>query len=208
MKAPFQNATLLLATVVLAALGMLRPVAAEPITYIYEGTGSGAIGPATFTNAAFKITALADTDNVALWSEVGDAIQNTHLSTFVAITGHGSYTILTPSHTWGANGLFGLDWAGLGQALDVNWITLDENSLDAYDLATPVGPIPETDPLHVDQFRDVLTTGGLLTFTSINEVTFTAIIPEPGTLGLVGMALVAWVRLAPHPRRHRRGTVA
>jgi hypothetical protein len=208
MKARSQRVTLLVAAVVFVVLGLSRPAAAEPITYLYEGTGSGTIGSSAFSNASFTITALANTDNIALWAEGGNVIQNTHSSANILIAGQGSFTILTPSHTWSSNAVGGFTSAGLGQALSANWVTLDEPSLFGYDLATPIGPILETFPLHVGQFEEVATTGGLLRFAFIDEVTFTAIIPEPSSLILAGMALVALVRRAPTARSRVRGATA
>jgi hypothetical protein len=207
MKSPLHNGSVLLTTAALVLLVLSRPATAEPITYLYEGTGSGTIGPDAFVDAAFRITARADADDVAFWALGGDAIQNTHSSANIAVAGLGSFAILTPSHTWGSNEFLSSALVGLGRAEGANWITVNEQPLYAYNLATSVGPILETNPQDVEQFHDVVTTGGLLTFTVINEVTFTAIIPEPGSLGLAWMALISLVRHVPASRFRRRGTL-
>ena len=50
-----------------------NPVFSAPITYIYEGTGTGILGAQAFNNAAFTITAQADTANITPWVNAGGA---------------------------------------------------------------------------------------------------------------------------------------
>jgi hypothetical protein len=174
---------------------------AAPITYIYDGFGTGTLGGSPFTDAAFTITASADTDNITVWPNGGYIPQNTHLSTVIDIAGLGSFSITTPSHSWmlGSGGGSG----GLGRNLSLNWLTLTEPALIGYGLDTSIGPVLENSPLHASQFRDVATTGGTLAFSSITEVTFTAA-PEPSTLiflltlGALGVVPLAWRRRKRH----------
>ena len=88
---------------------------------------------------------------------------------------------------------------GLGKNLDFNWIKFQENALIGYGLNTPIGPVLEVSPTNVDQFHDVSTSGGLLKFTSISAVTFTAIIaPEPSTLLLLGISAISLLSYVLH----------
>jgi hypothetical protein len=165
-------------------------VSATPITYIYSGTGTGQLGSGTFSNASFKITALADTNNITSWGPASNGPQNTHLTTMIDITSLGSYSITTPSHSWMSGSSSGT--GGLGKNLDFNWIKFQENALIGYGLNTPIGPVLEVSPTNVDQFHDVSTSGGLLKFMSISAVTFTAIIaPEPSNLLLLGIGAIS-----------------
>jgi hypothetical protein len=169
-------------------------VSADPITYLYSGTGTGQLGSSTFSDTNFTITALADTNNITLWQLGGNGPQNTHLSTVIDITSLGSYSITTPSHTWisGATSGPGSGWGGLGENLSLNWINIHENEFVGYGLNTPVGPLLYDSPGSVDQFHDVSTSGGLLKFTSISTVSFTAIVaPEPSTLLLLGIGAIS-----------------
>jgi len=163
---------------------------AAPITYTYTGVGSGQLGQNSFFDVFFEINALADTNNVGPWC--CSARQNTHINTTIVIQGLGLHTILTPSHTWNHPGQ-----GGIGQNLGANWITLFEAGMGAHDLASNVGPILENDPAHVNQFNNVATSGGSLTFNSIDHVTFRARtqVPEPTTLLLLGTGLTRLVML-------------
>jgi hypothetical protein len=165
---------------------------AAPITYLYRGVGSGDIGAASFVDASFVITALADTNNIGSWC--CSSLQNTHLSTTLQITGLGSFVITTPSHTWWSPGVL-----GLGKNLSSNWMTFIDSAFDSYDLATDFGPVSGP-PYHVAQFQSVDTSGGTLRFTSIPTASFQAItgstVPDAGSsLLLLGVGLAglrAW----------------
>jgi hypothetical protein len=153
---------------------------ADPILYIYEGVGSGFIGTSSFANSDFRIVGFADTDTITTWPSAAGGPQNTHISTTLAIDALGSFVMLTPAHSW-INGNPSLTWGGLGQDHDLNWITFDESELFGYGLDTSFGPVLETDALHIGQF-EAFTSGGFLTFTSVEEVSFSArLIPEAST---------------------------
>lgn len=176
----------------LACLFFFGPAAAHavPITYIYSGTGSGTFGEQAFSDASFTIAAQADTSNIMSWQETN--LQNTHDSTTITITGIGTHEILSPSHTWHQTAGDG----GLGENLGANWITLSGGfALGAewfsYALDTNIGPIVVDDPLSVNQFNNVSTSGGTLSFSAIDTVSFSAtVIPEPSSLVLLGIGLL------------------
>lgn len=198
-----RSALRLLQVVALASL-VFAPVSARavPITYVYEGTGSGTLGEGSFSEASFTISALADTDNITAWQATNR--QNTHQSTTITIAGLGTHEILSPSHTWHQDQGDG----GLGADLGPNWITFS-GGLEFgtewffYALDTSIGPLVEDDPLNVVQFAGVSTTAGSLSFFAIDSVSFTAtVIPEPSSLALVGLGLAG---LALSSRKVGRG---
>ncbi len=172
----------------LAASAMV-PLFATPITYTYAGQGSGALGTQSFTRATFTFTAQADTANITPWVSAGGGPQNTHLSATINIEGLGTFSVLSPSHTWLAQNCC----AGLGANLGANWITLNEPSFTSigYGLATNLGPIVDNSPDNINQFNGVSTSGGNLSFSDMTTVTFTATtgsdVPEPSTLAAAGI---------------------
>lgn len=165
-----------------ASAAMLLPVAtfAAPITYTYSGVGSGSLGGAAFTDAAFLVSAQADTDNIAPW--VNATVQNTHTSASILLDGIGSFAFSVPTHTWVANNCCG----GFGVNLGLNLLTVNSPTI-TYGLATILGPTLFQDATTHGQFSSIATTGGLLTITSLknNELTFAAAVPEPSTVALV-----------------------
>ena len=179
----------LLGTLGMAVTWVAFPLSAQaaPITYVYDGIGTGTLEGSPFTSAAFTITASADTTNITVWADATYGPQNTHLSSLIDITGLGSFSITAPSHSW----MSGTDngRGGLGANLGPNWITFEDPDLIGYGLDTLFGPVLENSPLNIDQFAGVATTGGTLVFSSISSVTFTAI-PEPATFTLTILALL------------------
>ena len=172
-----------------AVLALGVPAFGVPITYTYQGVGSGTLGTQSFTSAQFTFTAQADTNNIAPWVNAGGGPQNTHLSATILITGLGVFGVTTPSHTWLAQGCCG----GLGADLSANWVTIDEPALIGvgYGLDTNFGPVVDNSPSHVNQFTNVGTGGGTLRFSSISTVTFTAstnAVPEPSTFAMLGIS--------------------
>jgi hypothetical protein len=180
-------------------LGILHslPASAEAITYIYDGIGSGSLGASSFDSVAFIITALADTDNISPWPAAAD-LQNTHLSTSIQIAGLGTFDIFTPSHTW--IGSAEEPSGGLGKDLGINWITIQHPGLVGYQLDTALGPLLDTTPEHWDQFNNVTTSGGSLSFSFMTSVTFTAA-PEPSRWLLLAAGLGCLVALRRVSRR-------
>jgi hypothetical protein len=176
-------------------------VLAFPVTYIYNGVGSGALDTAEFINTTFTITAVADTDNISSWC--CSDLQNTHISTTIDISGLGLFSITTPSQTWYSN-LGNSGVIGLGADLGYNWLTLYDTAFMNYGLDTDLGPILAANIYDVNQFSDVVTSGGILSFSAIDSASFQAItdtapVPEPTSLLLLGtglgvIGLAAWRR--------------
>ena len=182
---------------------LLLPFAASatPITYSYTGVGSGSFNGQAFRNTEFVITAQADTDNIGGWC--CSNAQNTHSSTSISLDGFGTFSFLSSTHTWIAESCC----MGFGNNLASNYITLDGVPAllnVGYGLDTAIGPITDFSPTTHGQFNNVGTSGGLLTISSLDHVTFEAVttaVPEPSTyalmaMGLFGVAAVARRRAA------------
>lgn len=176
------------------------PAIAAPINYLYQGTASGSLDGQSFDSVGFTITAFADTDNIQPWDPAN--LQNTHISATINVDGFGSYDFEEATHTWIADGFGG----GFGLDLSFNIITINANALanSGYNLGTDFGPVFEDSPNIIFPFAGVLTTGGLLSFTDMNDVTFSASltqVPVPGAIWLFGTALVGL--FGGTRRRHR-----
>jgi hypothetical protein len=158
-----------MAVFLVAILAATKSTQAVPITYVYEGIGTGTIGQTAFSSATYKITGYADTDNVDPWANA-DLI-NRHYGSTVEIGGVGIFVMNINTHTWiwqeGRSG-------GLGSP---NLITINNepafNDI-GYGLDTELGPVLDTTPRDTEQFHDISTSGGDLTFSTINNVVFTA----------------------------------
>lgn len=168
---------------------------AVPITYYYAGNGSGNVDGVTFGATDFIITAVADTDNIRPWVDAD--IQNTHLSASIEIDGVGIFDLITPTHTWITEGA----WGGFGESLGLNYIDIDEGGFSSvgYQLDTSLGPVVDTSPGNVfsdvNQFYNVNTSGGILDFYDIYEITFTAVtnVPVPASVWFFGSCLIGLV---------------
>lgn len=181
---------------VVAALAMMPSLAsASLITYTYSGTATGSLDVTGFGPAAFVITALADTANIGPWC-CGNA-QDTHSSASIDLTGFGVFDFTLPTHTWISEGCC----MGFGRDLGLNLLTLIHvpGLTDVgYGLDTATGPFSDPIAGAPGQFVDIPTTGGLLTFSSVSDVTFEAStapeVPEPATLLLFGTGLAVVAR--------------
>jgi hypothetical protein len=182
----------------LAALPVPR-VEAAPITFLFEGTGSGVAGGTPFSQATFVITANANTVNVV---QSGALFSLDSSAATIAIAGIGTGTFTSPPGTrvFDAqdNNALGFSQAGIG-GLDL--MDFADPAFATYDLTTSFGPLLVGDPSFLD-FSDVPTTLGNVTFDgqSVTEVTFTATagaagaagaVPEPSTLLLLGAGVAA-----------------
>ena len=228
MRSIFASTALALTLVGLA----VQPVNAAPITYEFSGTGSGAIGGASFTDALVVFTGTADTGDVVTLSFMGFTFYAVPLDGLaVNIAGIGTAMITDPAEVFGfpqaiidPDGeippLPGLVLGRIDNPPDLGGFTgmaaVFSNSLAGYDLKTSIGPI--SDIGGVGFIEDCGKPGhdpclgtslGALSFTT-NIVaerggTFTATpqaVPEPATLLLIGGGLAA--TFVPRTRRGRR----
>jgi hypothetical protein len=160
---------------------------AATIVYTISGTGSGSLNSVAFNNAAFTFTLTGDTANIS------GGILDPLASATASIAGF-STTTLSIATRLGQNGnVVFFSRSGPG-GLDL----FDFNLAAPVNLATSFGPVTGTGVFALNQFQNVASTGGPLTFDTSSSVQFSSrlgavsTVPETGTWGLMiaGFGLV------------------
>jgi PEP-CTERM motif-containing protein len=191
--------------------------AAEPITFIFTGMGSGSLNGTAFSSSAFTITGHADT--LARSSDAGPGVYYTdHLTADIDIAGLGDFAFLTPTRTFVNTGasIVGFSRAG-ASGLDL-YDGPQDSALATWDMLSAIGPISGS--AQIQQWmgvegsdEPVLTSGGeLIMNDGTSDATFEATvgiaaIPEPETYSmlLAGMGLIGFIA---RRRRRRSGALA
>ena len=166
------------------------PANAATEIYSITGTGSGTLNGVSFTDTAFRFTLTGDPATLSI---LGLTSQIDPLTTAVAsITGIGAVTFGLPTRLGENNTII---YFGRSAGFDLFDFALASH----VDLVSTFGPIPGTGVTALNQFVDVPTSGGNLTFTRSSNVLFSGLrseivpsVPEPGTwiMMLVGFGAV------------------
>jgi len=169
-------------------------VSASPITMIHEGSGSGTIGGVSFAASAFTITTTGNTDNRV---DFGFGWFIDHTAASINIAGVGTFEFITPTRTFVNNSipLVGFSRAGISGA-DL-FDGPNDAALAAWDMTTSIGPLSGggNTVQWGGGFEDVMTSGGVLFFADgFTDAQFTAIIPAPASLALIGLAGITATR--------------
>lgn len=218
-------------SLIVSILAFTPSAHASLITYEISGVASGQIGATAFTNATVELIGAGDTANVTSFVESGVTIFGNPLSTLtVSIGGVGTATVTDQSAFWAIPAgipsstapavLIGReDRPGGVPVLDsITGLGLvSSNALAGYMGTTAIGSVTDGGGIGfpacggVGQDPCVQTTLGLLSFSSnltippttqASFVATTAATPEPATLFLVGISLMALTVLSRFQTRH------
>jgi hypothetical protein len=169
-------------------LAAIAPAAsATQLEFIYTGSGAGTLNGVTFGTSSFVITAFADTANRQTQADV---FSIDHASASIAITGLGTYNILTGTRTFvnHSGQIVGLSHAGMDGTdfCDGPY----SPAFATWDMLTPIGPI--SSPTYFSGSPLFTTSGGTLDLNSGSTITsFRAVAPEPATLTLLALGGLA-----------------
>ncbi|BBO33235.1 PEP-CTERM sorting domain-containing protein [Lacipirellula parvula] len=189
----------------LISLAIASTVAsAYPIRLEHFGEGSGQIGDTIFNNKAFKVTGIADTQNVT-FTGMSDPAQPpgiglfslNHLVTTIDIQDVGQFRITSGTRTFCNNELSVIGWSRSASLADIF-----NGPHDPVFSGWRIGSeLEETVGIGVlynyPEDQPVTTTGGDLKFVGQSDVTarFRAVyIPEPSTPHLLALSAVALIR--------------
>jgi hypothetical protein len=172
-------------------LGVGSLAQAAILNYSISGTGSGSLGGTNFVDANFTISMSGDT---ALFD--GSDI-NPLISSSVSIDGLGTTTI-GESTRLGING--SIIFFSRSSGLDL----FDFFLAAPVDLTQPFGPLSGIKVFALNQFNDVASSLGLLSFNSSSDVLFQAsAVPVPAAAWLFGSGLAG---LLAFKRRYNAST--
>jgi hypothetical protein len=153
-------------------------VSASPITMIHDGSGSGTIDGVSFTSVNFGSGWFID-----------------HTSASINIAGVGTFDFITPTRTFVNNNipLVGFSRAGISGSDLFNGPGNAEFA--SWDMTTSIGPLSGGGNLIQWGSEDVMTSGGVLFFADgFTDAQFTAIVPAPASLALIGLAGITATR--------------
>jgi len=183
---------------------------ASPIYYTMTATATGTLGTTAFTGAAITVTSVADTSGAFVASGTAPNLnwENIALSSTITIAGIGLETFTHQTFWVDPNDsgdiIFG-DVDGSGFAGGILGFTQLFVGLETYNLQSTFGPLSSTFDFETgafNAFRNIQTSGGLLSLVATND-TFTAVTtPEPASLMLEGLGLMGLLAL----RRARQPT--
>ena len=179
----------------IAATALILSVAAHasPITLEFTGTGADlTLGSAVYNDVNFSVEMVADTSAI----DTTTPGIPTYDSLTATMTISGGPTVTIPVYVFNNQDTQAV---GFGTLVNYDLFDLADQGvgLNTYGLTTAFGPISTSNIEALDQWTNVSTSGGNMSVSSVALGTFQAVtsssVPEPGTLGLLGLGLAALV---------------
>src|SRR5512145_1952666 len=158
----------------LAALVLMvaSPANAFPIQYSLSGTGSGTIGTASFTDAAFEFSFISDTTDRTTFTS--DTFFNVARAAIVSISGLGSFSLTEQSRVFVNNGNDAVGFGETGRGDYFGVFDLPSLASMEYDLIS-VYPRETGRASHAPE-KTLRTNGGLLVMAVGSSGSFEAIV--------------------------------
>jgi hypothetical protein len=152
---------------------------AAPITFIHTGIGSGTLGDASFQDAAFTVTGLADTINRIDCgpSVVSDCFSITHETSTISIEGLGTFLFTSSLRTFVDNSSRTVGFARSGDSDFDLFEGPNSDEFATWTMLSSIGPVEELGRL--SQWTEngarpaVTTEAGVLQFDNESNVTAT-----------------------------------
>ena len=157
-------------------------VCAAPVDFLFTGTGSGYLGGVEFTDRSFAVMISGDTDDIINDPNWPGVPWIEGLNGTIDIDGVGVSSFVDPLWVFSNQVTVVL---GFGNYVQHDLIDVGEPGvgIETYDLTTSFGPIFTAAP-YFAQFADVEMDTGLLTFTAMSNVTFSAIVRDTLTVAI------------------------
>jgi PEP-CTERM motif len=172
-------------------LGCALSAFAGPISITITGTGSGMLGANGFTNALITITATGDTIDVGNFG--GGLFVINPIPATLDITGLGSTTFSAGPEAFVNQTA---NFAGLATNSGIVILAVTNLGLSSFALASSIGPLSGANSLNSG--LGFSTAAGDFVINEITgngtyQATVDGAVPEPATLGFVGLGIIAFV---------------
>jgi len=166
----------------LCLIGLVDKADALPITYSFEGVGSGSLNNVAFDNSAFSFELHADTDKITNYGVFKVRV----ISSAINITGFSTASFNPSVLNVFMNPSFNA--LGFQDTLHGDLLDISDDALAGYNLATSIDVIYEPDPTAYNQFVNVATTSGPMSLSNVDWVNFSAtVVPEPSSALLLAV---------------------
>jgi hypothetical protein len=173
---------------------------ADQIAYTIQGSGTGTVDSTAFSDVAFLFTVTTDTALITAFTESNGQVGfQTAKVSGAGISINGVAGTFTDNEDIFVNNTTA--YAGITDTFDL--LDGSNSAFSTYGLQSGIGPLSMDSIEALNQFVDISTSLGSVTFTAVTDVLFTATAaPEPGTLvlGAAGALLLAGFKLLARAR--------